>query len=52
MAMAMAMINSLHLVVVGTTREETQSRQQEPFLTLSDAVCQFPPAMAWVMYVI
>ena len=44
MAMAMAMINSLHLVVVGTTSEETQSRQQELFLTLSDAVCQFPPA--------
>ena len=56
--MAMAMINSLHLVVVGLhiSSEETQSQRNSLrdgycrshvrviFLTLSDAVCQFPPA--------
>ena len=50
----MAMINSLHLVVVHTSSEETQSQRNSLrdgycqyhvrviFLTLSDAVCQFP----------
>ena len=54
--MAMAMINSLHLVVVHISSEETQSQRNSLregycrshvrviFLTLSDAVCQFPPA--------
>ena len=54
--MTMAMINSLHLVVVHTSSEETQSQRNSLrdgycqshvrviLLTLSDAVCQFPPA--------
>ena len=53
--MAMAMITSLHLVVVHISSEETQSQRNRcgtdiaglmfvSFFTLSDAVCQFPPA--------
>ena len=54
--MAMAMINSLHLVVVHISSEETQSQRNSLrdgycqyhvhviFFMLSDVVCQFPPA--------